>query len=137
MPLETVLGQNNLSLGNAVAFGTCMLGSTFGVVKSASLKRTADRELIKGCNGNLRAVLLSNARFELSLKTAWDLAITAPGLMDAITLPLLALTARVLDVTGEWVENGERMLTIEASHWDSLVGATVYTYNGTIYTAVP
>jgi hypothetical protein len=133
MPLSTALANKTLVLGDQLIFGTCMLGSAFGQIKTASLKRTADRELIANCHGNLRAVLLKNPRFELVLKTVFDSTVTAPGLMEEITLPLVAVTARIMDVSVEWDENGERMLSIEASHWDALAAASAYTNTAGTY----
>lgn len=132
MAFETDIGDNLLLIGdNSIVFGTCMLGSTFGQVKSATLKRTADKDLLNNCKGNLRAAILKNARFELTLKTVFDDSVDPPGLGDEITLPLVGLTARVMEVPIEWTEGGERMLSIDATRWDSLGDASIYTVSGT------
>ena len=136
MAFETSIGDNLLVIGdNTIAFGTCMLGTAFGQVKSATLKRTADRDLLNNCMGNLRAAILKNARFELTLKTVFDLEIDPPGLGDLITLPLVGagISARVMDVQVDWSEGGERELSIDASRWDSLGNGTLYTYDGEDY----
>lgn len=136
MAFDTNLGDNLLVLGdNTIAFGTCMLGAVFGQVKSASLKRAADRDLLNNCHGNLRAAILKNARFELTMKTIFDLDVTPPGIGDTITLPYVAggLIARIMDISIDWSEDGERELNIDASRWDSLGNASIYTYDGTAY----
>ncbi|NBW10992.1 MAG: hypothetical protein EBR82_23475 [Caulobacteraceae bacterium] len=104
-----------------------MLGDNFGQVESATVKRTADKESIENCAGNLKAFLLKNPRFEVNLETIYDSSVTAPELMDSITVPLVGVIARVLDVTVKWAKGKERMLSIEATSWDALASATAYT----------
>jgi hypothetical protein len=129
MGLDTTLGNNVLALTNKIVWGTMMLGDDFGEIQSASVKRTADKKEIENGAGNLRAFLLTKARFELSFEVLFDSDVAAPGLMDAIDFPLVAVTGRVLDVTPKWEKGKERLLTIEASYWDSLAAATLYTLN--------
>ena len=138
MAFSTSLGNNLLALGdNSVAFGTCMLGTSFGQVKSASLKRANDRKLIAACQGSLRAAVMANARFELTLKTIFDGDVTAPGLGEEITFPLAGVAGRVMDVSVDWNEDGERELTIDATSWDARPAAGAWLLStGGVYTPV-
>lgn len=126
MALDTVLGNDVLLLGDQVVWGTMMLGDDFGSVESSSVKRTADKKEIENGAGNLKAFLLTKPRFELSFDTIFDATVTPPGLMDEIAFPLVAVTGRVLDVTVKYEKGKERILTIEATYWDSLASATAY-----------
>lgn len=129
MALDTTLGNNVLALTNTIVWGTMMLGDDFGEIISASVKRTGDKKEIENGAGNLRAFLLTKARFELNFETRFDSAVEAPGLMNEIDFPLVGVTGRVLDVTPKWEGGKERILTIEASFWDSLASAVLYTLN--------
>lgn len=102
-----------------IVFGTCMLGEIFGSVESASVKRTADKEEIKRCGNKLLAAILSNQRFELSLKTLLTEDAGEPELGMTIGFPLANVSGRILDYTVEWEKAGQRMLSIEATSWDS------------------
>lgn len=115
-----------------------MLGDDFGQVESASVKRTADKQEIENCLGNLKSFLLTKPRFELTLDCIFDSSVTAPGLLDIITLPLVAVAGRVMDVTVKWEKGKERMLSIEVTSWDALVAATAYTLDPTTgaYTSI-
>lgn len=138
MPLDTEHGNNVLLLGDQVVWGTCMLGDEFGQVESASVKRTADKVEIENCAGNLKSLLLTKPRFEVTLETIFETSVEAPGLMDIIALPLVGVMGRVLDVSVKWEKGKERMLSIELTHWDSLADATGYSLNPTtgVYTSI-
>jgi hypothetical protein len=103
-----------------IIFGTCMLGETYGSVESASVKRTGDREEIKKCGNKLLAIILSNLRFELTLKTLFTDDATEPDLGGSIVFPLAGIEGRILDITVDWEQAGQRMLSIEATSFDSL-----------------
>lgn len=103
-----------------IIFGTCMLGDTYGSVESASVKRTGDREEIKKCGNKLMAIILSNLRFEMTLKTLFTEDATEPDLGGSIIFPLGGIQGRILDITVEWEQGGQRMLSIEATSFDSL-----------------
>lgn len=137
MALSTTFDDKILLLGEQVVWGTCMLGSDFGTVVSASVKRTADKVEVENCIGNLKSLLLTKPRFELSLSCIFASSVTAPGLLEEIALPLVGVTGRVMDVTVKWERGKERMLDIEVSHWDALEEAVAYSLgtNGT-YTSL-
>jgi hypothetical protein len=138
MPLDTDHGNNVLLLGDQVVWGTCMLGDEFGQVESASVKRTADKVEIENCAGNLKSLLLTKPRFEVTLETIFEASVEAPGLMDIIALPLVGVMGRVMDVSVKWEKGKERALSIEITHWDSLAEATGYSLNPTtgVYTSL-
>jgi len=123
--------NESLVLGDQIIQGTCMLGNAFGEVESASVKRTADKEEIEGCSGALRAFFLKKPRFELKLETLFANGVDAPGLMDKIALPLVGVFARVVDIEVKWAKGKSRMLSIDATSWDSLADADAYRYNST------
>jgi hypothetical protein len=137
MPLDTTHGNDVLLLGGQVVWGTCMLGDDFGQVESSSVKRTADKVEIENCAGNLKTLLLTKCRFELTLETIFDANVAAPGKMERIALPLIGVTGRVMDVTVKWEKGKERGLSIEVSHWDSLANGTGYVLTpGGVYTSL-
>lgn len=113
-------------LPDSIIFGTCQLGDDFGQVKNASLKRTGDKNEILNCTGGLRALLLSNVRSEFNFKTLFTDDVAAPGVGERIVFPLLdddlgnPVCGVILDASVEWDEKGGRMLSIDASNWDSL-----------------
>lgn len=124
-----------------VVFGTCMLGEVFGSVESASVKRASDKEELKKCGGKLLAAILSNQRFELSLKTLFTEDAGEPELGGTIDFPLLGIKGRILDFSVEWEKSGQRMLSIEATSWDSLGvdgSGSAYYYNpGVDWVVIP
>jgi hypothetical protein len=138
MPLNTTLGNEVLLLGEQVVWGTCMLGDEFGQVESSAVKRTADKVEIENCAGNLRTLLLTKPRFELTLETIFDVSVTAPGLMEQIALPLVGVTGRVMSADVKWEKGKERMLSLEVTHWDSLADAEAFRLNTAtgVYTSI-
>ena len=127
--LDTTFDDDILVLGDQIISGTCMLGDTFGEIESASVKRTADKEEIENCIGNLRALFLRKPRFELKLETLFANGVDAPGLLDKIAIPLIGVYGRVLDIEVKWTKGKSRMLSIDATSWDSLEDATAYKYD--------
>lgn len=116
-----------------IVFGTVQvataLGAAFGNVISATLKRTADQELFNKENGSLLACILRNPRFEFSVRCNFSANITPPGLAEAITFPLAGVIGRIMDVTPEWSEAGNRQLSIEATAWDSMASPQAWYLN--------
>lgn len=132
LPTLTTRFESNLILAanSNYVFGTCMLGTTFGQVKSATCKKTADYESILKCDGGLKAFLIKNPRFELQLETLYDNDVTAPTFGDAVTFPIGAITGYVSgDIEIKWDENGGRMLSFPATAWDNNVSLTRYYYD--------
>lgn len=115
-PNEIVIGDDPT---NAV-FGTCMLGDTFGSVESASVNRESDLEEIKACGNKLKFAILSNHRFQITLKTLFFADVAAPGQGESINFPIAGVMGRILKSSVEWEKGGQRMLSIEATSWDSL-----------------
>lgn len=119
-----------------IIFGTAVLGSTFGQIKSASLKRTADEDLIRNNKGSIRAWLLKAPRFELEFKAVLSANVALPGLMEPITFPLAGVSGRIAEITPEWDEDGVRMVSITAKYWDSLAGGTATKWDGSTHTSM-
>lgn len=122
-----------------VVFGTCMLGSTYGSVESASVKRNADLEEIKKCGGALLAAIAHNAHFELTMECLYTADVDPPGIGDLITFPIAGVQGRVLPGAEiKWEKAGQRMLSITAKSWDALStnsgAGAAKSYDGTTYT---
>jgi hypothetical protein len=119
-----------------IIFGTCQVGDEFGEVKSASVKRTADKEDLANAKGSLKAAVLRNPRFELTLETLFTADVAAPGLGEQIAFPLVDVVGRILDVEVKWEDASGRMLSITATKWDSLNGETAEHFDGNTWTDV-
>ena len=127
MALGDTFGTDLLVLGdNSLVLSTVMLGDDFGQVISATVTRDADREDIMAANGNLRAVVLKNIRFEMQMECRFDSTVTPPSLMEAITLPLAGVEGRIMKVEVKWNEGTERTLALTVSAWDALTDAVAY-----------
>lgn len=131
--ISTTYGNDYLVLGLAgqeIVNGTAMLGNDFGTIKSATVKRQADKEDLKNGAGNLRAVVMMNPNFELTLDTAFEASVAAPAMGAAITLPLAGVVGRVMPgAEVKWEQGKERGLSFTVSSWDSLEGASLYQVN--------
>lgn len=130
---STTYGDEYLVLGPAgqeIVNGTAMLGPDFGTIKNASVKREADKEELKNGAGNLRAVVMTNPNFQLTMDVAFDASVTAPAMGAAITLPLVGVVGRVMPgAEVKWEQGKERGLSFTVSSWDSLEGASLYQVN--------
>ncbi len=124
-------GSIALSPDANISFGTLALGSSYGHVKTAGIKRAADLELIERSNGDVRAALLLNPRFELSLDCLFtlDLDATQPTIGDEIAFPLAGIYGNVLDWDIAWEEKGHRMYKLNATSWDSMIRPVVYEWD--------
>lgn len=124
----TYTDSDVLLLGDAQpVIGTAMLGEAFGTVKRAQIVRTGEPEEIKDDAGSLKLLLLKNPGFTLLLECCFDAEVTPPGLLEAIVLPYVGVTGRVMPgVTLLWEEGGERGLSIPVSQWDSMESASAY-----------
>jgi len=125
MPLDTPYANDVLLLGDAVVWGTCMLGDDLGTVVSCRLKRSGTPKEIVDQHEILVALLMLNPRLELELETVFELGVPVPGLMDEIEFPFLQIAGRVMDAEIAWERGTERALTIRASQWDALRNATL------------
>jgi hypothetical protein len=107
-----------------IVFGTAMLGTEYGSVESASVTRDADRTEIEKAGGNLLALVLSKARFDLKFDVLFTDDVEAPGLAETIEFPLAGITGRILPpIEIKWEKKGQRMLSITATSWDSFSGS--------------
>jgi hypothetical protein len=120
-----------------IMFGTVQVGDDFGQAKSATVKRTADKEELVANSGNLRAVILKNPRFELDLETLFTLDVEPPGIGERIMFPLVDVIGHILDVEVQWEDSKGRGLKITATSWDVFGGnATAQHYDGTTWTPI-
>lgn len=119
-----------------IIFGTCQISDAFGEVKSAGIKRTADKEELDNAKGALKAAILKKPRFELTLKVLFTAEKDAPGIGEQIVFPLVEVVGRILDVSIDWEDNTGRMMTLTATKWDSLTGETAETYDGSAWTPI-
>jgi hypothetical protein len=127
---DTSIGDELLILGEQVIIGTAMLGNDLGTVKTASVKRVADKLELEGGSGNLRAFVLLKPGFELVLECAFERHVQPPGLLDVIQLPLVGVAGRVMPgVEVKWEQGKERGITIPVSQWDSLIGVGAFRLN--------
>ena len=123
-----------------LAFGTVMLGTTYGTVESASVSRDADVAELEAAGGSILAVILRKMSFAFKFKVLFSLDKSAPDFADLITFPFAGIQGRVMPpIAVEWEKGGHRMLSIEAKSWDSFSannqgGGNVYTYEGGVYT---
>jgi hypothetical protein len=124
--IDTTFGDDVLLLGKQVVWGTMMLLDDFGSVEGASVKRTGDKKEIEDGAGNLLAFLLTKVRFELTFDTIFDATVDAPGPMEIIAFPFVGVNGRVIDSEIKWEKGKERMLSIQATHWDALAAAVAY-----------
>lgn len=112
-----------------IVFGTCSLGDAFGTVISATVKRAADIEELNKCGGNLLALVMTKLRFELTLKVVFSASVDVE-LAKSIVFPLAGVNGRMTDLSFDYEEKGQQMLTIEAKSFDSLsVGGQGYAYS--------
>jgi hypothetical protein len=119
--LSTTYGNNILITGAETIIGTAMLGTEFGTVKNAGVKRNAAREELLNGAGNLRAIIHTNPNFEMTLEVAFEKHVTPPAIGERITLPHVGVVGRVMEgVEIKWEQGKERGLSIPVSHWDSL-----------------
>ncbi len=131
MNFSTAFGDRLLIHGQEDAvIGTAMLGSEFGTIKSARLKRSGEVIELDDGGGGLRSIVILHPGVEMELECAFDRTITAPRHLDIITLPIIGIRGRVMPgVEVMWEAGKERGLKIPVSQWDSLRFSTAYRVN--------
>lgn len=126
----TTYGDATLVLTNDqdIELGTAQLGDQFGTIKRAVIRRTGDREIIAHAKTKeILMVLIHNPGFEMQLECAFAKSVTAPGMGESLSLPLVGVTGFVMEgVTVQWEAGSERGLLIPVSSWDIMQGATAY-----------
>ncbi len=115
-----------------IVYGTCLVGQTWGVVRSSNCKDTCDEQLFTDCRENTREVLLKNERVELTMQFEYDPELGIPSRGDDISFPepFEGLTGQVTEI-GVTYDRGDKVLVeITAKHWKSLGNSpTVTTLN--------
>lgn len=94
--------------------------ASFGHVSDASLKRTADQEEIEECDGELRALLLRNKRYEMTMSIRVKKTLVLQELGSRLMFPVASIYGSILEWELKWQSKGTKMLDITATHWDSL-----------------
>ncbi len=93
---------------------------SFGHASDVSLKRTADREELDNCAGDLLALLLRNPRYELSMTIRVRKTLVMAELASRIMFPIAGIYGHLLEWDLKWQSKGTKMLDVQATHWDSL-----------------
>lgn len=115
---------NQLDLSKLL-FGTVQLGTTWGMIKSASIQRTGQLDELLDNRGNLRAALLRNPQTTLNMTVTWEKSQPGPTLGSQVTIPFMGIQGMVVDMTAQWEEAGFRSLQMTVRGWDTLAGAVV------------
>ena len=131
MNFSSTFGDLNLVHGQEDAvIGTAMLGSDFGTIKTARLKRSGEVIELDDGGGGLRSIVITKPGVELELECAFDRSVSAPRHLAIITLPILGIRGRVMPGTEvAWEAGKERGLKINVSQWDSLIFSTAWRVN--------
>jgi hypothetical protein len=93
---------------------------SFGQARDVGLKRTADREELEKCDGDLMALLLRNPRYELTMTMMVKKTLEVAELASRIMFPLAGIYGSLLEWDLKWQSKGTKMLDIQATHWDAL-----------------
>ncbi len=127
---STTFGDSTLILTNGqdIELGTAQLGDQFGTIKRAVIRRTGDRELIQHAKTKkLLMVLIHNPGFEMMLECAFAKSVTAPGMGESLSLPLVGVKGFIMEgVTVQWEAGSERGIMIPVTGWDTMQNATAY-----------
>jgi hypothetical protein len=107
--------------------GTCELPQTYGTVISGELEEPEDRELIRGCNGNVSAVLLRDDEIIYNFTVLFADGTTLPARGANVVFPLDAgagpISGQVMSRKWVWSNGGQKMCSIKASHFKALGSA--------------
>jgi hypothetical protein len=106
--------------GASINFGTCELGTVFGQVESASLKRVVEELGIPDCFGGFQSYLLMNPGYEFELTAIFPSTATLPVEGDPIAFPLAGVIGNIITWSLAWEQKGQRKLQITAKQWDSI-----------------
>ncbi len=121
MPFETPITDNILLGDDAILFSTASLGTDFGEIMKCELERTGKEIESENNKGGLRALILANPGFALSMDVTFDINVDPPGPGDAIVFPYAGVTGRVLfGAKISWESKSERKLSFKAAYWDSM-----------------
>jgi hypothetical protein len=112
-----------------LVIGTASLGDDYGDVIKATVKVDSDKQEVMAPNGNLRALIFSNMRKEITLETRFDADVPCPQFGDVLALPGIGVQGFITSATVSYDRGKERTLSISATQWDALKGATAYTLN--------
>ena len=104
-----------------VLFSTAQFGNKFGEITKMELGREADAVELKGGWQQVKAYILTNFSYSLSLEINMKAGVTPPGPGDQITFPLAGVKGIVKPGVKLGVSaNGVQTLTLQATSFDSL-----------------
>jgi len=109
-----------------IIHGTCELAQTYGTVMSGELEFPADLEEIRGCNGNVSAVLLRDDRINYNFTALFADGVAVPARGSNVVFPAEAgssVSGQVISAKVLWQNNGQKMLQISAARWTALGSA--------------
>jgi hypothetical protein len=128
IPGHIILGDDK------VIFGCAQLGNAFGEILKCDLERTGKTIEIENNRNGLRAVILANPGFKLTLEVTFDTSVNPPGMGDSITFPYAGIIGRVLPGAKiVWSSGSQRKLSFEAAHWDSMAVVSGLTLTNPAY----
>jgi len=118
---NTILANATPGIYDDLVNGTCELPQTYGTVISGELEQPEDLDKIKGCNGNVSAILLRDDETTYSASILIG-AGALPERGDPITFPTdfgtLVGILTMRKVT--WAQGAQKILAIKASHWTAI-----------------
>jgi hypothetical protein len=106
--------------------GTCELDQAYGTVISGELDDGEDLERVRGCNGNVSAVLLRDDEQSYTFTALFPSTVTKPAKGTNIPFPSVAgsgIQGQVVNSKVNWTREGQRSITIKAIRWAALGNA--------------
>ena len=128
---QVILGPETPGIYDDLVNGTCELSQSFGTVINGEIDLPEDMEEIAGCDGRTSAVLLRRNKINYTFTALFPDTVELPSRGDDVTLPVVggetgepgvdtALVGQVVSAKANWTQNGQRQMTITASHWTAL-----------------
>lgn len=121
MGFNTNIPNHVLQGDEDIIFGTASLGDDFGEINKCDLERTGKTIEIENSRLGLRALIMANPGFKLSLEVTFDAGVEPPAFGDPILFPYAGVIGRVQPGAKiMWEKGSQRKLSFEAAHWDSM-----------------
>lgn len=122
MPI-TVLAPATPGIYDDLVNGTCELDQSYGTVISAEFEDPEDFERIRGCDGNVSAVLVRDDELKYTVTALFPSTVNRPAKGASVTFPAVAgsgLSGQVMSSKVNWTAEGRRSITITAYRWAAL-----------------
>lgn len=122
---QQILAPATPGLYDDLVQGTCELAQTYGTVISGELEEPEDRDLIRGCDGNVSAVLLKDDEVTYNFTALFADGVSLPEKGDNITFPtdFGSLVGQVMSRKLVWAREGQKLFSLKASHFKSIGNA--------------